>query len=153
MIPQPAEAEMERQHVLDRDRPLGRDRVIEAGLQGAQDPRCGEFGQPSLHRIVEGHGPVLDEQHRRHAGDRLGDRRDAEDGVTPDGFGITEGLVPDRRDVYVATPGHESNQPGQVASLDVALQRGIQRVDAFLRKPSRHASPLLDRLIGPRRWT
>jgi hypothetical protein len=108
---------VEGQDVLDGYRAFGQDRVIEARVQVAQDPRRRELGQPAVDRVIEGHRPVLDEQHGRHSGDRLADRRDAEDGVAPDGLGIAEGLVPEGRDVHVVAPGDQRNYPGQAVFL------------------------------------
>ncbi|MEY2458770.1 MAG: hypothetical protein QOG30_600 [Acidimicrobiaceae bacterium] len=127
--------EPERQHVLDRDRPLGGHGVVELGIDRPQYGRCRQLGKPAFDGVVERHRAVFDEQHRRRACDRLGDRRDAEDGVASDRFGVVEGLVPDRFDVHVVARRHERDEPGHVASLDVASQRVMERVPSGVRKP------------------
>ena len=101
--------EVEREHVLDRYGPLRRDRVVEFGSQVAQDTPVGELRQPPLDRVVEGQQTVLYQQRGRHAGDRLGYGRDAEDGVAADWLRVAEGLVPDGLHVHVATSSYEGH--------------------------------------------
>ena len=77
-----AEPEPERQHVVHRDRPLGRDGVAVDRPRGVDEhPPVGQLGQQLVDRIVEAQPALLDEEQRADRHDRLGHRGDAEDAV------------------------------------------------------------------------
>ena len=60
-----------------------RARYRRAARRSRQHLAVGQLGQPPVHRLVEPEPALLDQDHRRRGGDRLGHRGDAEDRVAP----------------------------------------------------------------------
>ena len=80
-----AEPEPEREHVVQRDRPVGGDGVaVDRAPRVDEHPPVGELGQQVVDGIVEPQPALLDEDQRADGDDRLGHRRDAEDRVAAD---------------------------------------------------------------------
>ena len=114
-----AEAPDERQQVTHGYRPAGRNGVVERAIRVPHDHPVGQFGQQSVHRILEPQLALLHADHRCGGRDRLGHRGDTEDRVIVDGRASQVGRA-DRLDQRVASPAHRQHEPGYLAALDVA---------------------------------
>ena len=135
-------AHAEGQQILDRDRAIGRDRVVERTVDVPEGPAVGQLGQQPVDRLVQGHRAVLHQQHRRRGEDRLGHRRDAKDGVAPHGLVAAERHRADRVDVHLVTLGHEGHHPRHLTSRDASSHRLMQALEPGLRKGCLHHSLL-----------
>jgi hypothetical protein len=129
-----AEPEAEGQEIFDRDRPCGRHRVVERPVDALQDTPVGQFGQERLHRIVRSEHAVVDQHHGARGTDRLGDRRDAKDGVSSERRRIVEGERAEHFDVHVTPPRDQRHQTGDVTALDVGPEAGVQPDQPLLRE-------------------
>jgi hypothetical protein len=74
-----------REQVPHGDRAHGRPRGVAAiqRIESLDDARAGELGQVLLDGIIEAELLLLEQQHHRERGDRLGHRGNAEDGIGP----------------------------------------------------------------------
>jgi hypothetical protein len=84
--------EAEGQQVAEGDRAVGRHGVVERAVDGAQHPAVGQLRQPAVDRLVEAKDALLDQNHRRRGGDRLGHRGDAKNRVAPHRVGAADRL-------------------------------------------------------------
>ncbi len=130
-----SEPQPEGQEVLDRDGTVRRHRVVELGVETPQDPSVGQFGQQVLDRVLQLHDAVVDEHHGSHRRHRLTERRDPEDVVTPERFGVPECLRADDLHVHVAVVGHQRDEPGHRGALHVRCHYLVQARHAVLREP------------------
>ena len=92
----------------------------------------GKLGQEPIDRLVEAHDALLEQDHRRHGGDRLGHRRDAEDRVAPHRTATINGGHADHIDVCLAPPAHDRDDAGRGATVDVARQDVVEAGEAVL---------------------
>ena len=127
-----ADAEAEGEQVVQRDRPLGGDRVVERAVRGAQHAAVRQFGQPALDRVVQPDPPLLDQEHRSGGGDRLGHRGDAEDGVAPHGRAGAQVLLARDCDVDRVAARHQSDRARQRPVAHVILEQGNNGLQGFL---------------------
>ena len=122
-----AEPEPGAEEVLHRDRALRGHGVVELGVEGAQHAAVGELGEQVVDGLVQADDPLLDQRHRGDRGDRLGERRDAEDGRPVERGRIVERRRADRLDAHVVAPCDEVGEPGHLARVDVPGHRVVQR--------------------------
>jgi hypothetical protein len=99
--------------------------VAMAGSRGAASL---EAAAPAVSRRWPGRPQpaLLDQDHRRGGGHRLGHGRDAEDRVPPDRIGVVVRHGPDRVDVHLAAAADQADQAGQRAVRDVTGQDVVQ---------------------------
>ena len=70
-----------RQQVAEGNRPRRRFRIVQRAGRGSQDAHGRELRGPPGNRLIKGEPALFPQRHRRHRGDRLRHRRDAEDRV------------------------------------------------------------------------
>ena len=114
-----------REEILDRDRTPRRD-DRPPRVRPRRDRRVLEVGYEPAHRIVERELPFLDERHHRDARQRLGLRRNAEDGVGRHlslGLSIrpAEGALVDR----LAVLEHQRDGAGDLRAIHGTLHHRI----------------------------
>ena len=134
-----AEAEAERQQVVERDRPRRRHGVVEWCVEAAEHAAIGELRENLVDRCVELQHTVVDEDHRRRGSDRFGQRRDPEDRVSLQRCVVVDGLGADHVDVHVipvsVVAGDEGDEPRHLARLDVPGQAVVQPLQPSTVKP------------------
>jgi len=59
------------EEIVERDRPRGRHRVVEVGVERAQHARAPELRRPVRDRVVEREAALLEQLQRGHRRDRL----------------------------------------------------------------------------------
>ena len=131
-----SEPEPVAEQVLDRDGSVGGHRVVELGVDGAQHPAIGELGQQVVDGLVQVQHPFLDQGHRRDRGDRLGERRDAEDGRPIEGRPVGERRGADGVDVGVVAPGHERDETRHLAGREVRGHDVVHVSQSCRRQPA-----------------
>ncbi len=108
-----ADAELERQQVVQRDRsPRGHRFPVDRTSSVDKYAPVRQFGKQCIDGIVEPQLVLLDEDERRHRHDRLRHRRDAEDAVAPDGRRFSSGEPAGDTDFHLIACGQ---QPGHTA--------------------------------------
>ena len=125
-----AEAELERQHVPDRDRAgRGHGGAVDGAPSVDQHPPVGELGEEVVDRIVEPQPALLHEHEGGDGHDRLGHRHDPEDAVPADGLGPAPGQDAGDPDLHVLVPGPEPRHAGDVIAFHMARHRLAQPVE------------------------
>ena len=145
-----SEPKPEGQQVFDRDRTGRRHRVAELGIDAREDPNVAQLGQQLLDRVLQLHGSLVDEDHGGHRRHRFGERRDPEDVVAPQRFGVSERLRADDLHVHVVGVDHQCDEPGHRLAFHVRGQHIVQPSHAVLRQsPIRHAAQCAIAIADP----
>ncbi len=110
-----AQAQAEGQQVSEGDRPVGGHGVVQRAVDVLEHLAVGQFGQQAVDRLVPPQLALLDQDHRRHGGDRLGHRGDAEDRVPLERVVLAQVLVPDHVDHRLAAAMDHGDDPGDLA--------------------------------------
>jgi hypothetical protein len=132
-----------REQIADRDRPLRRNGAHGRSRHGAggrrqRHGRLLERRDVARDRVAEAEPALLDQHHRRHAGERLRLRGDAEDRVFGHGArGLEVGPAVRLELDDTAVARHERDEAGDAALVDVALHPCAQALEALRRKPDR----------------
>ena len=109
------EPESVAEEVLQHDGPARRDRVVQLGVERAQDTPGGQLGHQLVDRLVQLEDPLLHQRQGRRGDDGLGERGDPKDGVVGQRGVVGHRRVPDGPDVDVGAVGHEEDQSRHVA--------------------------------------
>jgi hypothetical protein len=90
--------------------------------KGLQYATIRKLRQPRLDGIVEPQLAPLDQNHRRHGSNRLGDRSDAKDRVALHGGRMAEPHRTERLHMHVVMTADERNEAGHLLTFDVPGQ-------------------------------
>ncbi len=110
-----AEAHAEGEQVAQGDRAVGGHGVVQRAVDVLEHLAVGQFRQQAVDRLVQPQLALLDQDHRRHGGDRLGHRGDAEDRVPLERVVLAQVLVPDHVHHRLAAAMDHGDDPGDLA--------------------------------------
>ena len=133
-----ADAKPERQHVVQRDRPLGGHRLpVDRTVSVDEHVPVGQLGKQRVDGIVEPQLVLLHEDERRHRQDRLSHRRDAEDAVATDRRRFASGEPAGDTDLHLIACGEQPGDTADPVLRDMVLHRLVE-VREPLRVESTH---------------
>ena len=104
---------------------MGGHGVVDGRVDVAHHPPVGELGQEAVDGLVQPEHTFLEEDHRRHRGDRLGHGGDAEDRVTLDRAAAERGGTDDV-DMGLVPAADHRHQTGRSRPVDVAFHDVVQ---------------------------
>ena len=105
--------------VVERDRPLGRNGVVQRAADVGHHPHLGQLRQPLGDRIGQREPAFVDEGHRRGDGDRLGHGCNAEHRVALHRQARLDVAVAEFVDLqYLAGLPYQRDRPGEQARVD-----------------------------------
>ena len=110
LVPKPSRNESRSSTVIGRS---AGDGVVERRADRRQHPAIGQLRQVRVDAVVEAQHAVVDEHHRQHGDDRLGDRGDAEDRVALQRRRVVDARRPEHGDVDTSVPcATRATRPG-----------------------------------------
>jgi hypothetical protein len=118
-----AQAQAGGQQVAHGDGSPGRHRLLQRPGGIGQHPAVGQLGEVAVDRLVEPDPPVRHQDQRGNRGDRLGHRRDPEDGVSRHRHAGVDVDHAGGADVGLALAAHPPHQSGHLAFAHVRFDR------------------------------
>ena len=131
------------EQILDDHFAVGRAGAVVVLAAAREHLQALPAGDVAAHRVVQLECALLVELHQRHAGDRLGHRVDARDGVTleaPPAFHIHQAAGEKQR--LPSAPRDRQQVARQLAVVDVAAQHRLDPFEPLLRESVSHLRSL-----------
>jgi len=122
------------QQIVDGDRPLGGDRLVERAVRSGENSGVGELWRPGLDRVFESEYAVAQQRCREDSEQWFAERRDAKRGVFGHGLGRSDGQQAGREDLGVVPLGsslsrsNPRNHPRYAPICHLVLERTPHRI-------------------------
>ena len=114
------EAHTEGEQITVRDLPLRGHGIVERPIESLQHLALSQFGEQSVHWLVQPQLAFFHQDHRCNSDDWLGHRGNAEDGVAPHWGAITDRLRPHHINMHLAPPADQRDETRHFTALDIA---------------------------------